>query len=140
MAEKEKEKEREEKRKEKKRVSELVEGLGKITISEEVITAIAELAVAEVKGLGEMRGSLADQVARIFGGRGKGVETKLEDDNKVRFSLRVSLQYGQPIPEVARQIQERVSQRVKEMTGLEVSAVDVYIQEIQFPQPEEEIE
>jgi uncharacterized alkaline shock family protein YloU len=115
--------------------SELIEGLGRITISEEVITTIAELAVAEVKGLGEVKGSLADQVVRVFGGRGKGVETRLED-NTVRFSLRVSLQYGQPIPQVAQQIQETVARRVEEMTGLKVSGVDVYVQEIQLPQGE----
>ena len=122
----------EEKREEKK-ATQLIEGLGRITISEEVITQVAELAVAEVKGLGEVRGSLADQVARVFGGRGKGVETKLEDDT-VRFSLRVSLQYGQPIPQVAQQIQEAVARRVEEMTGLRVSGVDVYIQEVRLPE------
>lgn len=131
------EEEKEEKRREKRKASELIEGLGKITISEEVITTIAELAVAEVKGLGEVKGSLADQVARVFGGRGKGVETKLEDD-AVRFSLRVSLQYGQPLPQIAQEIQETVARRVAEMTGLRVSAVDVYVQDIQFPQEEAE--
>ncbi|MFQ6090947.1 MAG: Asp23/Gls24 family envelope stress response protein [Candidatus Bipolaricaulia bacterium] len=127
----------EEKREERRKsgASELVEELGRITISEEVITTIAELAVAEVKGLGEMKGSLADQVARVFGGRGKGIETKLEDDT-VRFKMRVSLRYGQPIPQVAQKIQETVARRVEEMTGLRVSGVDVYIQEIQFAQGE----
>lgn len=125
----------EERREERRKASELIEGLGKINISEEVITTIAELAVAEVKELGEVRGSLANQVARVFGGRGKGVETKLEDDS-VKFSLRVSLQYGQPIPQVAQKIQDTVARRVEEMTGLNVSAVDIYIQEIRFPQEE----
>ncbi|HIC95828.1 TPA: Asp23/Gls24 family envelope stress response protein, partial [Candidatus Bipolaricaulota bacterium] len=77
----------------------------------------------------------ADQVVRIFGGRGKGVETRLEEDT-VRFSLKVSLQYGQPIPAIAEQIQETVARRVEEMTGLRVGSVDVYVQEIQFPQAE----
>lgn len=125
----------EERQVERRKASEIVEGLGKINISEEVITTIAELAVAEVKELGEVRDSLANQVARVFGGRGKGVETKLEDDS-VKFSLRVSLQYGQPIPQVAQKIQDTVARRVEEMTGLNVSAVDIYIQEIRFPQEE----
>lgn len=127
----------EERREERRKLgaSELASELGRITISEEVITTIAELAVAEVKGLGEMKGSLADQVARVFGGRGKGIETRLEDD-MVRFKMRVSLQYGQPLPQVAQRIQETVARRVEEMTGLRVSGVDVYIQEIQFA-PEE---
>jgi len=95
-----------------------------------------ELAVAEVEGFGEVKGSLVGQAARVFGGRGKGVETKLEDDS-VRFKMRVSLQYGQPIPHMAREIQETVTRRVEEMTGLRVSGVDIYIQEIQLPRPAE---
>jgi len=134
MAEEDKEGKKKEK-KEKRRASELVEGLGRITIAEEVITQIAELAVAEVEGLGEMKGSLPERVARIFGGGGKGVETELEDDT-VRFSLRVSIRYGQPIPQVAQKIQETVAHRVEEMTGLRVGGVDVYVQEVQFPQEE----
>ncbi|MFQ6117111.1 MAG: Asp23/Gls24 family envelope stress response protein [Candidatus Bipolaricaulia bacterium] len=116
------------------KANEIVGELGKIAISEEVITKIAELAVAEVEGLGEVKGSLVGQAARVFGGRGKGVETKLENDS-VRFKMRVSLQYGQPIPQVAQEIQEEVARRVEEMTGLTVSGVDIYIQEVQLPKP-----
>lgn len=122
----------EQRKRDKRQVSQAIPGLGRLTISEEVFTAIAELAVAEVKGLGKAKGSLVEQVAQIFGGRGKGVEAKLEEE-AVRFDLRVSLQYGQPIPAVVQQIQEAVTRRVEEMTGLKVSAVDVYIQEIQLP-------
>lgn len=119
-----------------RKANELAGELGKITISEEVITKIARLAVAEVEGLGEVKGSLADQVARVFGGRGKGIETKLEDDT-VRFSLRVSLQYGQPISQVAQKIQGAVARRVAEVTGLRVSGVDIYIQEVRPPEEAE---
>jgi len=133
--EREREKEAKEPKRERRRVSEVAGQLGKISIAEEVITTIAELAVAEVKGLGEVKGSLANQVARVFGGRAKGVETTIEDDS-VRFALKVSLRYGQPIPEVAQEIQRAVAQKVEEMTGLRVSGVDIYVQELELPQEE----
>lgn len=121
---------------EKRKPNEIVGNRGKIHIAEGVISSIAGLAVAEVRGLGKARESLADQVARVFS-RGKGVEMKLEED-AVKFTLRVSLQYGQPIPTTAQKIQETVARRVKEMAGLQVSGVDVYIQEIQFPEEVEQ--
>ena len=40
------------------------------------------------------------------------------------------------IAELAQQIQETVARRVEEMTGLQVSGVDVYVQGVQFPQEE----
>ncbi|MCR4404231.1 MAG: Asp23/Gls24 family envelope stress response protein [Candidatus Acetothermia bacterium] len=126
----------EQRRREKGRVSQEIPGLGRLTIAEEVFVAIAEQAVGEVKGLGKTKGSLVEQVAQIFGGRGKGVEAKVEDGT-VKFDLRVSVLYGHPIPAVAQQIQEKVTRRVEEMTGLKVSAVDVYIQEVQLPREPE---
>ena len=133
------EKEQQKERRERRRASELTNELGKIVIAEEVITAIAELAISEVKGLGEVKGSLAEQVVRVFGGRGKGIETVIEDGS-VRFSLRVALRYGQPIPALAQEIQQAVARKVEEMTGLQVSAVDIYVQELVPPQPPEEAE
>lgn len=116
-----------------RRVSRPLGSLGRLTIADEVFAAIAERAVVEVREPGS--GSPVPAVV-LIGGRGKGVEAKLEDNETVRFSLRVSLRYGEPIPLVSQEIQERVVQRVGEMTGLRVSAVDVYIQEIRLPQEE----
>lgn len=100
---------------------------GRLIISDEVFAAIAERAVAEVRA-GE-----PGLAVLLIGGRGKGVEARLEDNETVRFSLRVSLPYGEPIPLLSQEIQEQVAKRVGEMTGLRVSAVDIYIQEIRLP-------
>jgi uncharacterized alkaline shock family protein YloU len=114
------------------RASRPLGALGRLTISDEVFAAIAERAVAEVQ-----RGGLPGPAVLLIGGRGKGVEARLEDDETVRFSLRVSFPYGEPIPLLSQEVQERVAARVGEMTGLRVSAVDVYIQEIRLPLEEE---
>ncbi|MGQ9477917.1 MAG: Asp23/Gls24 family envelope stress response protein [Candidatus Bipolaricaulia bacterium] len=113
-----------------RRASRPLGDLGQLTISDEVFAAIAERAVAEV------RAGPPGPAALLIGGRGKGVETKLEDDETVRFSLRVSLRYGEPIPLLSQELQEQITKRVREMTGLRVSAVDIYIQEIRLPPAE----
>ncbi len=111
-----------------RRASRPLGSLGRLIIADEVFAAIAERAVAEVREPGP-----PGPAALLIGGRGKGVETKLEDDETVRFSLRVSLRYGEPIPLLSQEIQEQITKRVREMTGLRVSAVDIYIQEIRLP-------
>lgn len=109
--------------------------VGKVEIAEEVIRSIAAIAAAEVEGLGGMEGSVADQVVGIFGGRQKGVEAEVAD-GAVKISLKIAARYGYPLHELGRRVQERVKHDVEEMTGLEVSAVDVYIQRLQLPHEE----
>ncbi|MFQ6117210.1 MAG: Asp23/Gls24 family envelope stress response protein, partial [Candidatus Bipolaricaulia bacterium] len=71
----------------------------------------------------------------IFGGRQKGVETEMCDDS-VKISLKIAARYGYPLHRLGRGVQERVKHDVEEMTGLEVSAVDVYIQRLRLPHEE----
>lgn len=123
-------------RRERRKASEIIGEVGKIGIAEEVIASIAGLAASEVEGLGKIKGGIAEGLAGIFAGRQRGVETELGEDS-VKFSLKVGVQYGQPIHKVAQEIQRSVIKGVEEMTGLKVSGVDVYVQELQFPEEAE---
>lgn len=125
--------------KEMRRANEIVGDMGKISIAEDVIASLAGLAASEVKGLEEMRGSVAEGIVGIFGGGRRGVETEIGEES-IRFSLKVAVQYGQPIHEVAQEIQSSVIKGVEEMTGLKISGVDVHVQELQFPEEAEETE
>jgi uncharacterized alkaline shock family protein YloU len=106
-----------------------------MSITEQVIASIAGIAAAGVEGLAGMRGNVTDDLAAILGEdrQGKGVLTQRQDGS-VHISLHVIVKYGYPIYRVARQLQARVKAEVEEMTGLIVSAVDVYVQALQLPQ------
>lgn len=109
---------------------------GEIEISKEVITSIAAVAATEVEGLGEM-----DEASGVLSGvfsRGekRGVETQLEDGH-VTVLLKIAIKYGYPVHKVAKKVQEKVKKEIEEMTGLEVSQVNVDVQRLEF---EEEIE
>ncbi len=108
---------------------------GQMSITEQVIASIAGIAAAGVEGLAGMRGNVTDDLAAILGEdrQGKGVLTQRQDGS-VHISLHVIVKYGYPIYRVARQLQARVKAEVEEMTGLIVSAVDVYVQALQLPQ------
>jgi uncharacterized alkaline shock family protein YloU len=113
----------------------------KVSIAEEVIASIAGIAASEVAGLGTLKGSVADGLASIFGEsrQGKGVEASQRAGASALYvRLKISVKYGYPIHDVAKSVQARVKQEIEAMTGLKVSTIDVFVQEIQFADPAEE--
>jgi len=112
----------------------------RVSIAEPVIASIAGLAATAVEGVSGLRGSVAEHLKAILsdeGGRhrhGRGVLTRLEGDGAVRLTLHVAVEYGHPIHEVARAVQERVRREVETMTGLRVRAIDVYVSDLTLPE------
>ncbi len=115
----------------------------RVSIAEPVIASIAGLAATAVEGVSGLRGTVAEHLKAILsdeGGRhrhGRGVLTRLEADGAVRLTLHLAVEYGHPIHEVARAVQERVRREVEEMTGLRVRAVDVYVSDLVLPEGEQ---
>lgn len=105
---------------------------GHVSIAEEVIGSIASIAAQEVAGVSGLKGSVADGLAAILGEerRGKGVAAQLTGDQSIRVCLKPIIQYGYPIHEVAQKVQAKVKQEIEGMTGLRVSTVDIYVQEL----------
>ena len=56
----------------------------------------------------------------------KGVKISV-DGESVSVDLAINLEYGYAIPEVASAVQERVKSAIENMTGLEVSDVNIRI-------------
>ena len=104
---------------------------GKISISKEVVTSIAGLAATEVEGIVPSRGEefpKGEAVKRF-------VDTEV-GEGEVRIRLKVGVKYGYPVREVAQKLQERVKGEIEKMTGLRVSAVDVEVTRLAFPEEE----
>ncbi len=104
----------------------------RISIAEEVIGAIASIAAKEVPGVSGLKGSVTDGLAAILGEarQGQGVAAQLTGDQAIRVRLKLVVQYDYPLTEVARKVQAKVKEEIEGMTGLRVSAIDVYIQEL----------
>ncbi len=104
---------------------------GHVSIAEEVVSSIASIAAQEVEGLSGLKGTVADGLAALLSGEKRlGVAAQLSEDQSIRVRLKAVIQYGYPIPEVAQKVQAKVKQEIEGMTGLHVSAVDVYVQEL----------
>lgn len=111
---------------------------GTITFASDVVATMAGLAATEVEGVFSMY-SGSSSFGDIFSRRSqanknshtKGVKVDVVDD-KVSVDVSIVVDYGTPVPTIAREIQENVKKAVETMSGLEVNHVDVHIQGISF--------
>ena len=108
---------------------------GTVSFATEVVATIAGLAATEVDGVASMTNpssGLADMFTRKSNRNPtKGVRIDLED-NQVSVDITITVDYGSPVPDVARNIQENVKKAIETMSGLDVKAVDVHVTGISF--------
>ena len=105
---------------------------GQINIAEEVIASIASIAASEVEGLADVKQGAIAEIVGIFGGKQKGVDVRLDEKGQVHVNLKVTVAYGHPIHEVARRIQQKVTEDIRAMTGLEVEGVNIYVKDLKL--------
>lgn len=109
--------------------------MGIVKISDEVVGVIAGLATTEVKGIVGMSASLVGGITQILTGKknlSKGVKVTV-GENSATIDLYVVVEYGIRIPDVALEVQENVRKAVESMTGLDVSAINVHVQNVMIP-------
>ena len=95
---------------------------GAIHISQEVITAIAAIAVCEVEGvytLGNVQGGKKASP--------KGIRMTVNEKDEICIECSVVTLYGYSVVELAKNVQESVSSAIESMTALTVASVDVNV-------------
>jgi uncharacterized alkaline shock family protein YloU len=115
-----------------------VTNMGIVKISDEVVEVIAGLAAADVKGVVGMSDSLVGGISHVLSGKknlAKGVKVNVGEDS-ASIDLNLVVQYGVRIPEIAASVQENVKRAVESMTGLNVSGVNIYVQNVILPKEE----
>ncbi len=101
-----------------------------IVISDEVVSVIAGVAVSEVPGVVDTAGGFAGGITEVLSGKkklSKGIKVEV-GEKETKIDVNIIVEYGTRIPDVAFEIQNRVKKAVKEMTGLDVLAVNVHVQ------------
>ena len=104
------------------------DNLGEVRIVDEVIAIIAGLAATEVEGVSSMAGNITNELVSKLGMKNlsKGIKVDIKE-NVVRADVALNIRFGYAIPEVSLKVQERVKSAIENMTGLEVSSVNVRI-------------
>ena len=108
------------------------DGLGEVQIAEEVITIIAGLAATEVEGVCSIGGNITKELVSRLGMKNlsKGVRVEVTEEGKIEVYVTINIAYGYAIPAVSGNVQEKVKAAIENMTGLEVSGVNVRIADV----------
>ena len=126
--------------------SPLLSERGKTSIADSVVAKIAGVATREIAGIHAMGsgtaralGAIRDKLPGSGPARGvtQGVSVEV-GERQAAIDLDVVVEYGVPIVDVANAVRDNVSSRVERMTGLEVTEVNVAVDDIYLESEEEE--
>ena len=102
--------------------------LGEVKIADEVVAIIAGLASTEVEGVSSMAGNITNELVSKLGMKNLSKGIRVEVSNGiVQVDVALNIAYGYAIPDVSAKVQEKVKTAIENMTGLEVSCVNVRI-------------
>jgi uncharacterized alkaline shock family protein YloU len=124
------------------RATELITAEGKTTIADIVVSKIAALAAREVSGVHELVGQgmgaavsgLAQRVTRADQ-RSTGVNVEV-GEREAAVDLRLTVEYGVSIPQLAEAVRANVMDRLQSMTGLRVKEVNIDVVDLFFAEDE----
>lgn len=103
-----------------------------MSIAPGVVETIISIAVSEVEGVAAVGGGAGAGLLKLTNPAAQGIDMVVDDQNQLKVSVRVSVKSGRPLPQIAADIREAVSDAVGIQVGLSVSCVDVYIDAITF--------
>lgn len=114
----------------------LVTGQGKTSIADSVVEKIAGVAAREISGVHEMGRGAARAFGTIkerVGGAGPNVTqgVKVEvGERQAAIDIDLVVDYGVSIPDVSQAVRDNVIQKVERMTGLQVTEVNVSVDDV----------
>ena len=119
--------------------------LGTTTIQDSVVTAIISMAAEEVEGVttshggvrlpGDTSPTVGEFVDNITGGasRTRGLSVDV-GEQQTAADITINVEYGRSIPQVSQAVRERIIERVQNLTGLEVTEVNVQVNDVILPE------
>ena len=116
---------------------------GTTTVADNVVQKIAGLAAREVSGVyalggGAARtlGALRERIPGATQSAGQGVSVEV-GEKQAAVDLDLVTEYGAPIADVARSVRRNVIASVEGMTGLQVTEVNISVNDIHLPTDDE---
>ena len=104
------------------------ESIGSVQIADDVVAMIASLATREVDGVSAMVGNMTGELMSKVGIRNmkRGVKGEILQ-KRVKVDIAVTVEYGYNIPATCQMVQSKVKAAIENMTGLEVTDVNIRI-------------
>jgi uncharacterized alkaline shock family protein YloU len=125
--------------------TELITEEGRTTINDTVVTKVAGVAAREVAGVYAMGGGMSRALGamrdQLSGGGGsrvtQGVTVEV-GERQAAIDLDLTVEYGVSIPELAAGVRRNVSNAVEKICGLEVTEVNVAVNDVHLPGEDQE--
>ncbi len=111
-------------------MSEEMQALGRTTISPAVIVAIIRMAALSVPGVSGMA-AVSEGVRLFRRPEDQGVRILIQD-NLVSGDIHLVLKEDVNLRDVSREVQMQVSRAIREMVGMEVSRIDIHVEDISY--------
>ena len=109
---------------------------GLTSIADAVVSKVAGIAAREVAGVHALGGgvgrALGAMTQRVGIGGDSGVSVEV-GEREAAVDLVVVVEYGESIPRVAEGIRDNVTRRIEGITGLQVTEVNIAINDLWFP-------
>ncbi|MDW7667520.1 MAG: Asp23/Gls24 family envelope stress response protein [Bacillota bacterium] len=112
---------------------------GQVHISTEVLSIITSIAAREIEGVQDASSGFVDEISSLFNKKNntKGIKIEVKENN-VYIDISINVEYGYNVHKVAEAVQARVSEKIENMTELNVTSVNVNVANV-FIKEEEEV-
>ena len=111
------------------------EGNGSINISEDVISTMVRTAITEIDGVSAISNTVGSELAERVGikypSTSKGIKVEIVDDT-IKVDAVILVKYGCNIINVAKNVQDSVTETVQSVTGIEKAEVNVHVSGVSF--------
>ncbi|RPK30819.1 Asp23/Gls24 family envelope stress response protein [Paenibacillus xylanexedens] len=110
--------------------------LGKIQISDDVISKIVGKIANTTSEISSMSTGLIEGVTKKWSGKSlqNGIDIR-KVESRLEINLKVVVCYGTKVHEVCRELQHNVRLHVEQLTGLTIGTVNVIVEGLSFNQP-----
>ena len=112
---------------------------GIVKVHESVIASIIRKAACSVDGVVRLAGNaLVDNIAEFVGSRkvmDRAITIEM-GDNSVAIEVEVVLEYGCNVPETAENIQNAVTREIDQITGMQVTRIDIVVMDLETVEAE----
>ena len=117
---------------------------GNTQIEDSVVSKVAGIAAQEVDGV-RMGGGTSQALGGIIssvtgsggGGQSRGVSVEVGEVESA-IDITLTIEYGKSIPQIAEAVRRNVINRVENLVGLNVTEVNISVNDVFFPGQEQE--
>lgn len=111
--------------------------IGTVCVHESVLSAIVKRAACSVDGVLRLAGgNFVDNLVEIVGSRKmfeRSIVIEMLND-AVRIEVRIIVEYGKFIPDVASAVRKAILEEISGMTGMPVDSLDILVTDVDTPE------